>query len=240
MPVPLFDVRRLVSSLTADLDLPAGALYYLIRQTPFHYIPAGTMELLAAALGVGRFNLTAAIQANVTQDTPIGRLMVAYKTNEQDPPPELMIAMTARLLGSPDYQRGAILDDTPVNAMEADELAQFITIARLVRLEVTPADLVVRARAERICANVDCGAISTWTRPPERPPVLCSRCKTMFTAALRPVPAENTIEDHTKETASLMDFYGRAGVTPIVVNAGNDVDEATLMQALLAALKPST
>ena len=144
---------------------------------------------------------------NIKEQTELGLLAKSFMDKGQLVPDDVVIAIVKDRLQSDDCKNGYILDGFPRTVNQAEKLAQFADIEKVINLDIDLSLLVARLSGRRVCSKCgesfhisnNCGSI-------------CSKCGGNLIH--RDDDKEETIrqrlEVYTEQTKPLISFYDKA------------------------------
>ena len=161
----------------------------------------------------------------------LGQAAKQYIDRGELVPDAVIIDMVKERLNQPDVRGGYILDGFPRTVAQADALAAFATIDRVVSLELEKEKIVARLSGRRVCPA--CGG--TFHTSMLNGSDLCPVCG--HTVEQRkddaPETVANRLDVYERQTAPLLDYYRQKGSMVSVRMDGSVDDNFT---ALLDAL----
>jgi adenylate kinase len=131
---------------------------------------------------------------------------------------DIVVSIIAERLDKPDVKKGFILDGFPRNQAQAEALDRMLTdkglkLDAVIVMKVDDEELVKRIAGRYTCAKCGKGYHDIFEKPKKRG--ICDVCgSTEFVR--RADDNEKTVRDrlqiYNKQTAPLVDYYGRTGV----------------------------
>jgi adenylate kinase len=131
---------------------------------------------------------------------------------------DIVVSIIAERLDKPDVKKGFILDGFPRNQAQAEALDRMLTdkglkLDAVIVMKVDDEELVKRIAGRYTCAKCGKGYHDIFEKP--KKPGVCDICgSTEFVR--RADDNEKTVRDrlqiYNKQTAPLVDYYGRTGV----------------------------
>lgn len=157
--------------------------------------------------------------------TPVGRQAKGYMDRGELVPDTVMVAVIGERLARPDAGRGYILDGFPRTIAQAEALDQLLqglgpSLEAVVYFDVSEAELLRRLTGRRVCRR--CGApFHVVSAPPARPDV-CDQCggELYHRDDDREETVRNRLQVYARQTAPLLDYYGRRGLLSTVSGEG--------------------
>ncbi len=176
---------------------------------------------------------------NIRNRTPIGQIAQGFMDQGKLVPDEVVLAMLFSRLGSPDCQKGAILDGVPRTIPQAEALDQKLgqTHRFLVLLLNVDSHLLI----ERICGRVackQCGRPYHKKYDPPKQKDLCDSCGTSLYQRADDTEEvlKKRLEVYENQTAPLIEYY-RAKPDVLHEINGNRL-KVEIFNDLLRALSP--
>lgn len=168
------------------------------------------------------------LRGNIKQGTELGKQAKAFIDAGQLVPDELVIAMLKDRLADSAYQAGLILDGFPRTQQQAEALEGFLTIDRVVHLNIPDETIVWRMAGRRVCP--DCGATYhiSWSNCGET----CEKCGATLTVRDddKPETVRHRLEVYRAQTAPLIDFYRERGkLVTITAKGDGDPEDITVL-----------
>lgn len=154
--------------------------------------------------GIPQISTGDILRANITFGTILGKKAKEYMDQGKLVPDELVIDLLKQRLNEKDCQNGFILDGFPRTIPQAEELAKFTKIDKVVLIDLPFEVIEDRVINRRICSN--CGEIYNVK---ENSITTCEKCGAPLYQRdddkLETV--RNRLEVYEKQTAPLINFY---------------------------------
>jgi adenylate kinase len=122
------------------------------------------------------------------------------------------IALVRERLAEPDVQAGYILDGFPRTIAQAEALASFSAVGKVVNFDIPDAGVVERLSGRRVCRK--CGHNFHVLYDPPKDGNLCSRCggEVYTRDDDREEAIQKRLSVYREQTAPLIDYYRRKGL----------------------------
>ena len=157
------------------------------------------------------------LRGEVAARTEAGKQAEALMKSGKLVPDELVADMVRRRIAAPDCRRGFILDGFPRTIRQAELLEDALrernmSLDLVIYLEVDDETLLRRLTARLNCRKCD-AIYNTISRPPEQEGV-CDRCGSELSqrADDSPETASSRLKVFHRQTAPLVDYYGKNGL----------------------------
>ncbi len=190
--------------------------------------------LLARALSIPAISTGDLFRAAVAANTPLGRAAQPLIDAGKLVPDDLTLRILKERLALPDCRKGFILDGFPRTLAQAEALAAFAAVDRVLNLAVPEPLLLARLSTRLSCPT--CNAIyNTTTAPPKRAG-RCDRCGGALVqrADETPQAIAERLRAYREKTAPLISYYRSRGLLTDVDGEGSP---DAVHRRLLAALK---
>ena len=181
---------------------------------------------IARELGVPHLSTGDILRAAVAAKTPLGLQADGHmRAGGLVPDPRVLQILHERL-DQPDARVGYLLDGYPRNLAQADELAKFSQVERVVSLEVSP-DVLVKRLSERWTCPKCQSVYNLSTKPPKS----AGKCDRDGVALVqrpddRAEAVTNRLKVYAEQTAPLLDYYRKRQLLRSV-DADGTPDEVT-------------
>ncbi|MGI6643067.1 MAG: adenylate kinase [Bacillota bacterium] len=153
----------------------------------------------------------------VKEGTDLGRLVEGFMAGGQLVPDDVTVRIMEKKLAAPEAQKGYVLDGFPRNLAQAEALDRMlassgVSLSVVINLEVSPEDILERARTRRVCSR--CGKPCNLHSDPPRVPGVCDDCGGQL--ATRKDDTEETVKErlavYERHTKPLVDYYAQKGI----------------------------
>lgn len=158
------------------------------------------------------------LRGAVAQGTEMGKKAKAVMDRGDLVSDDIVVSIIAERLDKPDVKKGFILDGFPRNQAQAEALDRMLRdkglkLDAVIEMKVDDEELVQRIAGRYTCAKCGKGYHDTFEKP--KKPGICDVCgSTEFVR--RADDNEKTVRDrlqvYNKQTAPLVDYYGRTGI----------------------------
>lgn len=177
---------------------------------------------LVEKYGIPHISTGDIFRANIKNATPIGVVAKSYIDKGQLVPDEVTVEIVKQRLSEPDCKKGYLLDGFPRNVFQAEELNKFSNPEKVVNIEVDLNKLVKRITGRRVCAK--CG--ESYHVDFLNGKTVCERCggDLIQRADDNETTVKSRLDVYEKQTAPLIDFYGKEGKL-VTVNGDKAIDE---------------
>jgi len=175
-------------------------------------------------LGVLQISTGAIFRAAVAAKSPLGLKVKAIMDSGGLVDDETTIELVKERLAQDDVQKGYILDGFPRTIPQAQALAKFSTVEKVVNFDLPDSAVLERLGGRRVCRK--CGynfhAIFNNTKAEG----ICDQCggEVYVRDDDLPEAIQKRLEVYRAQTAPLIDFYREQG-TLVDISAGGTVDE---------------
>jgi adenylate kinase len=188
---------------------------------------AGKGTLAARALSilnVPHISTGAIFRAAITAESPLGRKVKAILDAGKLVDDETTIGLVKERLAQEDAQKGYILDGFPRTIPQAEALAEFSSIYRVVNFDIPDSGVLERLGGRRVCRKCGHNFHAVFDKP--RQEGVCDHCsgEVYVRDDDRPDAVQKRLEVYRAQTAPLIDFYRRQGLL-LTVDARPAVDE---------------
>jgi adenylate kinase len=194
---------------------------------------------LAATLNVAHISTGDLFRSNLKQGTDLGKLAKGYMDRGELVPDEVTVAMVRERLKEPDCANGFILDGFPRTIPQAEALDKVLADMGK-RVTIVPVfkvrDSVLLERLSNRWTCRACGAVFNKFSQPPREGCKKDVCDGELYRRPddEPETQKNRIRVYNEQTAPLIDFYSRRGLT-VKINGEQDVDR--VREDLLAKVR---
>ena len=188
---------------------------------------AGKGTLAARAidiLGLPHISTGAIFREAIAAQSPLGlkvkAIIDAGKLVDDDTTIELMKERLAKA----DAEKGFILDGFPRTIPQAQALAQFSAVDKVINFDTTDAVVLERLGGRRVCRLCGYNFHTVFTRP--KVEGICDSCggELYIRDDDRPEAIQKRLEVYRAQTAPLVDFYRQQGIL-VDIDASPMIDE---------------
>jgi adenylate kinase len=127
-------------------------------------------------------------------------------------------------LAQPDAQKGYILDGFPRTIPQAQALAQFSVVDKVVNFDIPDSGVLERLGGRRVCRKCGFNFHTIFNKP--KVENVCDKCggEVYTRDDDRPEAVQKRLEVYRAQTAPLIDFYRKQGIL-VDIDASPMVDE---------------
>ena len=154
----------------------------------------------------------------------------------------LIIEMIRKRIGQPDCRRWVILDGVPRTVAQAESLDGLLSevgrnLDAVISIEVDKESLVQRLSNRMSCSQCKEG-YNRISKPPRKEGI-CDRCGGALAQRSddRPETIRNRLSVYEKQTAPVLEYYGRKGKTVAINGNGEPSDVTDQIRQALAGVK---
>jgi adenylate kinase len=175
-------------------------------------------KLLEDKRGLKQLSTGDMLRGAVAAGTEMGKKAKAVMDRGDLVSDDIVVSIIAERLDQPDVEKGFILDGFPRNQAQAEALDRMLgdkglKVDAVIEMKVDDEALVERIAGRYTCAKCGKGYHDTFEKP--KKPGICDVCgSTEFVR--RADDNEKTVRDrlqiYNRQTAPLVDYYGRTGV----------------------------
>ena len=134
------------------------------------------------------------------------------------------IELVKERLAQPDAQKGYILDGFPRTIPQAQALAQFSVVEKVVNFDIPDSGVLERLGGRRVCRKCGYNFHTIFNKP--KVENVCDKCggEVYTRDDDRPEAVQKRLEVYRAQTAPLIDFYRKQGIL-VDIDASPMVDE---------------
>jgi adenylate kinase len=188
--------------------------------------------------GIPQISTGDILRASVAAGTPLGKEAKSYMDKGELVPDSVVIGLVKERLGQDDCEKGYILDGFPRNTAQAEALDGVLTAMKspltvALSVDVDKNDLMKRLTGRRTCKGCQ-QMFNVHFTPPKKEGV-CDKCggELYQRDDDKEATIRNRLEVYEKQTAPLIDYYGKKGILKSVEGVGS-IEE--IFKKVLAAL----
>ena len=196
-------------------------------------------EMVAAKLAIPKISTGDLLRTGVAQKTSLGLEAQQYMTRGELVPDNVVIGLVAEKVGSPECEKGFILDGFPRTILQADALAgilqkQEAVLDRVMYFVIPREEVVRRLSGRRSCST--CSAVYHIDYVPPKQEGRCDECGAALVQ--RSDDKRETVESrlmvYEEQTSPLIDYYKEKDVLAELDGTGSVEDVQGRLLALLA------
>jgi len=185
----------------------------------------GTLAVTAVEiLGVPQISTGAMFRAAASAGTPLGLKARAIMESGSLVDDETTIGLAKERLAQEDARAGYILDGFPRTIAQAEALAGFSAVDKVVNFELPDSVVLERLGGRRVCSSCGFNYHALFNEP--KFDGSCDRCggKVLIRDDDLPEAIQKRLEVYRSQTAPLIDFYRKAGLL-VDIDASGPADE---------------
>ena len=160
----------------------------------------------------------------IAAKSPLGLKVKAIIDSGKLVDDDTTIELVKDRLTQADVQKGYILDGFPRTIPQAEALAQFSTVDKVVNFDIPDAGVLERLGGRRVCRKCGFNFHSIFNKPATEG--VCDHCggEVYIRDDDRPEAVQKRLEVYRAQTAPLIDFYRKQGIL-VDIDASPQVDE---------------
>ena len=196
-------------------------------------------EMVAAKLAISKISTGDLLRTGVAKKTSLGLEAQQYMTRGELVPDNVVIGLVAEKIGSPECEKGFILDGFPRTILQADALSgilqkQEAVLDRVMYFVIPREEVVRRLSGRRSCST--CSAVYHIDYVPPKQEGRCDECGAALVQ--RSDDKRETVESrlmvYEEQTSPLIDYYQEKDVLAELDGTGTVEDVQGRLLALLA------
>lgn len=196
-------------------------------------------EMVAAQFAISKISTGDLLRTGVAQKTPLGLEAQHYMTRGELVPDNVVIGLVAEKIGSPECEKGFILDGFPRTILQADALSgilqkQEMVLDRVIYFVIPREDVVRRLSGRRSCS--ECSAVYHIDYVPPKQEGRCDECGAALVQ--RSDDKRETVESrltvYEEQTSPLIDYYEEKNVLAELDGTGSVEEVHGRLLALLS------
>jgi adenylate kinase len=187
----------------------------------------GTLAARAVAIcSVPHISTGAIFRDAIAAKSPLGLTVKAIIDAGKLVDDETTIALVRERLAMEDVAGGYILDGFPRTIPQAEALAGFSAVEKVVNFDIPDTAVLERLSGRRVCRSCGANCHTVFSKP--KTEGVCDACGgELYTRADdKPEAVQKRLEVYRAQTAPLIDFY-RSKALLVDVDASPSVDEVT-------------
>jgi len=175
-------------------------------------------------LGVPQISTGAIFRTAVAAESPLGLKVKAIMDSGGLVDDGTTIELVKERLAQPDVQKGYILDGFPRTIPQAQALAEFSTVEKVINFDLPDSVVLERLCGRRVCRKCGFNFHVVFNKP--KVETVCDHCggEVYIRDDDMPESIQKRLEVYRAQTAPLIDFYREKGVL-IDLSAKGMVDE---------------
>ena len=196
-------------------------------------------EMVAAKFAISKISTGDLLRTGVAQKTPLGLEAQHYMTRGELVPDNVVIGLVAEKIGSPECEKGFILDGFPRTILQADALSdilqqQEVVLDRVMYFVIPREDVVRRLSGRRSCSK--CSAVYHIDYVPSRQEGRCDECGAALVQRSddRRETVESRLTVYEEQTSPLIDYYEEKNVLAELDGTGSVEEVHARLLALLS------
>ena len=185
----------------------------------------GTLAVKAVdILGVPQISTGAIFRAAVAAQSPLGLKAKAIMDAGELVDDDTTIGLVKERLAQADAQKGYILDGFPRTIPQAQALAKFSTVDKVVNFDLPDAAVLERLGGRRVCRKCGFNFHAIFNKP--KTDGVCDHCdgEVYIRDDDLPEAIQKRLEVYRAQTAPLIDYYREKGIL-VDISAKGMVDE---------------
>ena len=191
---------------------------------------AGKGTLAAKAvdfLKIPQISTGAIFRAALAAGTPLGLRVKSIMDAGKLVDDETTIELVKERLAQEDAQKGYILDGFPRTIPQAEALAKFSVVDKVVNFELPDPLILERLGGRRVCRKCGYNFHVTFNKPKKEG--ICDHCggEVYIRDDDKPEAIQKRLEVYRAQTAPLIDFYRKKGIL-VDIDARPDVDKVVV------------
>lgn len=196
-------------------------------------------EMVAAKLAISKISTGDLLRTGVAKKTSLGLEAQQYMTRGELVPDNVVIGLVAEKIGSPECEKGFILDGFPRTILQADALSgilqkQEAVLDRVMYFVIPREEVVRRLSGRRSCST--CSAVYHIDYVPPKQEGRCDECGAALVQ--RSDDKRETVKSrlmvYEEQTSPLIDYYKEKDVLAELDGTGTVEDVQGRLLALLA------
>ncbi len=195
-------------------------------------------DFVAEKYGIPKLSTGDLLRESVANGTSLGTEAKGYMNRGELVPDAVVIGLVEEKLGSPDCQKGFLLDGFPRTVTQADQLSTYLTsrgeaLDQVVYFSLSKDEIVRRISGRRSCP--DCKAVYHLESVPPKREGLCDSCEKALIQRSddKPETIESRLAVYQEQTAPLIEYYKAQNILGELNGAGS---VSTVQDRLVALL----
>ncbi len=183
-------------------------------------------KMLEEKLNIPQISTGDMLRAAVKEQTPLGVQAKVCMDKGELVPDEVVIGLVEERIQKSDCEKGFILDGFPRTGAQAEALGGTLKSLNLdlncvLNIDVDQEEVVQRLGGRRTCRK--CGAMFHVQFDPPKKEGVCNKCEGELYQRDddNPTTIKTRLETYAKQTAPLIEYYGRSGLVRTVQGKGS-------------------
>jgi len=185
----------------------------------------GTLAVRAVdILGVPHISTGAIFREAIAAQSPLGLKVKAIIDEGKLVDDDTTIELVKERLAQADVQKGYILDGFPRTIPQAQALATFSTVEKVVNFDIPDSGVLERLGGRRVCRKCGYNFHAVFNKP--KVEGVCDHCggEVYIRDDDRPEAVQKRLEVYRAQTAPLIDFYRQQGLL-VDIDASPQIDQ---------------
>jgi len=169
-------------------------------------------DYIAQSYGIPKLSTGDLLRESVAKETSLGKAAKEYMNRGELVPDAVVIGLVEEKLGSPECQKGFLLDGFPRTVAQADQLSAYLSsrgegLDRVVYFSLSKDEIVRRISGRRSCP--DCKAVYHLESVPPKKEGICDACGMPLIQRNddKPETIESRLAVYQEQTAPLIEYY---------------------------------
>ncbi len=197
-------------------------------------------EMVSAKYGIPKISTGDLLRAAVAQHTPLGKEAKQFMDRGDLVPDNVVIGLVEEKIGTPDCDKGFILDGFPRTVAQADTLGTLLaekglSLDRVVHFVIPREEVINRLSGRRSCSQ--CPEVYHVEFVPPKREGVCDECggELVQRSDDRKETVESRLTVYEEQTFPLIDYYREKNVLAELNGSGSVDDVQERLVALLSA-----
>lgn len=189
---------------------------------------------LSERYGIPHISTGDLLRSAIDRATPVGLKAKSFVDSGRLVPDEIVTELVEANLRSPSASKGFLLDGYPRTVVQADALASFSSVDRVLNLVAPKKVILERLSGRRTCRK--CGVVYHVKNIPPRKAGVCDSCGSGLyqRSDESPEVVMERLSVYENETSPLVDFYRNEG---LLVDVDATLDVAGVVRQCVAAVE---
>jgi adenylate kinase len=182
-------------------------------------------DFIAQNYGIPKLSTGDLLRESVVKGTSLGQEAKGYMNRGELVPDAVVIGLVEEKLGSPDCEKGFLLDGFPRTVAQADRLSTYLgsrgeCLDRVIHFTLSKDEIVRRISGRRSCP--DCKAVYHLESVPPKVEGMCDACGKSLIQRNddKPETIESRLAVYQEQTAPLIEYYHSRNILGELDGAG--------------------